>query len=145
MQVKVKKLSSNAVIPFKSTDGSSGYDITATSMKVVDEGVFGYIEYGTGLSMVVPKGYAGLIFPRSSISNKGLILSNSVGVIDPDYRGEVRARFKHITGTTKYEVGDKIAQFILVKNPIVTFKEVDDLDATERGEGGFGSTDDIIY
>lgn len=145
MQIKLKKLSNKAVIPFKGTEGSAGFDLTAISMNVVNEDSFGYIEYGTGLAISIPDHYVGLIFPRSGISKTGLILSNSVGVIDSDYRGEIKFRFKYVAGSDYYNIGDRIGQLIIVKLPVITFKEVEDLDSTERNEGGFGSTDDIIY
>ncbi len=90
MKVKIKRLNSNAKIPTYANPGDAGMDIYATSMKFTED----YIEYGTGLSFEVPEGYVMLIFPRSSISNKDLVLSNSVGVLDSGYRGELRFRFK---------------------------------------------------
>jgi dUTP pyrophosphatase len=68
------------------------------------------------------------------------MLANAVGVIDSDYRGEIKFRFKYISGTTKYNVGDRIGQIIIVPYPNIKFLEVDDLDSTQRGSGSFGST-----
>lgn len=145
MQVKIKKLSNEAVIPTQGTIGSAGFDLTAISMNIVNEGDYGYIEYGTGLAVAIPDHHAGLIFPRSSLSNTGLILANSVGVIDSDYRGEVKLRFKYIAGTKHYNIGDRIGQLVITKLPSVMFKEVEELNDTERSDKGFGSTDDIVY
>jgi len=140
VKVKIKKLVSEAIIPQYSKPGDAGLDLVATYIKIEDHQNYGYYEYGTGLALEIPEGYAGLIFPRSSISNTGMILTNSVGVIDSGYRGEVRVRFKYVKGTKSYEVGDKIAQLIIIPYPIVEFEEVEELSNTDRGDGGFGST-----
>jgi len=145
MQIKIKKLQEQAIIPIKGTTGSAGFDLTAISMNIVENQDYGYIEYGTGIAVAIHDNYVGLLFPRSSISNTGLILANSVGVLDSDYRGEIKLRYKYVQGTKYYNIGDKIGQLVIVKLPSVTFKEVSDLDATERGNGGFGSTNDIVY
>ena len=95
----------------------------------------------------IPKGYVGLVFPRSSIRKTDLSLTNCVGVIDSGYRGEIQATFKKIFGKNDvrldeldYNVGDRIAQIMIIPYPSVTFVEVDELSQTDRGEGGFGST-----
>ncbi len=136
MKVKIKKLSDKAVIPFYAKEGDAGMDLTAVSVIKVDDKEYGYIEYGIGLAMEIPKGYVGLTFPRSSVSNTGLIKANSVGVIDSGYRGE----FKAIPNTKWYEVGDRVAQLIIIPYPKVEFEEVEELSETERGTGGYGST-----
>lgn len=140
MKVKIKKLVPEAIIPQYSKPGDAGMDLVATYIKVEDHHNYGYYEYGTGLSVEIPEGYVGLVFPRSSISNTGMLLTNSVGVIDSGYRGEIRARFKYVSGTKSYEVGDKIAQLIIIPYPSIEFEEVEDLSQTDRGDGGFGST-----
>lgn len=140
MKVKIKKLDPKAVLPLYSKRGDAAMDLTAISLTKVDRDTFGYLEYGTGLAVEIPEGYVGLLFPRSSISNSGLILSNSVGVIDSGYRGEVKLRFKHILDTAAYKVGDRIGQIIILPYPQIEFEEVDELSSTDRGEGGFGST-----
>lgn len=91
MKVKIKKLCENAVIPSYAKPGDAGMDLTATSI-MFDK--YGNVEYGTGLAMEIPEGYVGLIFPRSSICKQDLSLSNSVGVIDCSYRGEIKFKFK---------------------------------------------------
>lgn len=140
MIVKIKKLDSKAVTPAYAKAGDAAVDLTAISLSKVDKDEFGYLEYGTGLAIEIPKGYVGLLFPRSSISNSGLILTNSVGVIDSGYRGEIKFRFKHIPDTSFYKVGDRIGQLIIMPYPQIEFEEVQELSSTERGEGGFGST-----
>lgn len=166
MKVKIKKLHPDAVIPTYAKPGDAGMDLTATS-KVYDAD--GNVMYGTGMAFEIPQGHVGLLFPRSSNAKKDLLLSNSVGVIDSGYRGEVLFKFKpspfytadednahdtdyfgevtlpqnkdeHYEGISEYSVGDRIGQIIIMPYPEVTFEEVDELSATERGEGGFGST-----
>jgi len=154
MKIKIKKLDQKAVIPHYSKPGDAGLDLTAISIKHVGD----YIEYNTGLSFEIPEGHVGLIYPRSSNSNQDLIMSNSVGVVDSGYRGPIKIRFKRILNPTDhdtstdlaiitassfskyYEVGDRIAQMIIMPYPKVEFEEVEELVETERGLGGFGST-----
>ncbi len=149
MQVKIKKLNSNAVIPTYAKTGDAGMDLVATEiLKDTPE----QITYGMGIALEIPEGFVGLIFPRSSIRKTGLQLSNSVGVIDSGYRGELQATFNKIFGsegmydetkiptTEFYKVGDRIAQIMIIPYPPIEFVEADELSNTERGEGGFGST-----
>jgi dUTP pyrophosphatase len=167
MQVKIKKLVGNAVIPQYALNGDAGLDLVATS-KIYDE--FGNVHYGTGLAFEIPKGYVGLLFPRSSNAKKDLLLSNSVGVLDSNYRGEVSFKFKpsavlysdidnpeSLIGVAcetfdevilpynsvpfqDYQIGDKLGQIIILPYPEIEFVEVDELSETERGNGGYGST-----
>lgn len=149
MEVKIKKLKPNAVIPTYAKDGDAGMDLVATEViKDTPE----QITYGTGIAVEIPEGFVGLVFPRSSIRKTGLQLSNSVGVIDSGYRGEIQATFNKIFGsegmydetkvptTEFYKVGDRIAQIMIIPYPPIEFKEVEELSDSERGEGGFGST-----
>ena len=150
LEVKIKKLHKDAVIPKYETVGSVGMDLTATSKKY-DE--YGNVVFGTGISIQLPDGYYADLRPRSSISKYDLVLANSVGTIDSDYRGELILKFKptlrkstwnngvYETDEVKeYEIGDRIAQLVILPYPKVSFVEVDDLSDTERGTGGFGST-----
>ena len=139
MQVRIKKLNENAVIPTYAKVGDAGMDLIATS--IIGDGQF-QITYGTGLAMEIPYGFVGLVFPRSSIRKTGLELSNSVGVIDSGYRGEIQATFKKTNGldSIKYKIGDRGAQIIILPYPQVEMVESDVLSDTERGTGGFGST-----
>jgi dUTP pyrophosphatase len=136
MKVKIKKLHPKAVIPNYAKAGDAGMDLVITS--IINENKED-ISYGFGLSMEIPEGFVGLVFPRSSIRKYDLFLSNAVGVIDSGYRGELQATFKK-TGLHKYEVGDRGAQIMILPYPEIEFEEVDELSNTERGEGGFGST-----
>jgi len=137
MQVKIKKLSKDAVIPSYAKHGDAGMDLTAVSVRSADE----FIEYDTGLAVEIPEGFVGLLFPRSSVSKYGLILANSIGVIDSGYRGAIKLRFKQtMNGLPVYEYGDKVGQLVIMPYPLIQLKEVDELSDTERGNGGFGST-----
>jgi dUTP pyrophosphatase len=142
MLVKIKKLSPSAVIPTYAKDGDAGMDMVAT--RIINE-TLDSITYGTDIAMEIPNGFVGLVFPRSSIRKTGLHLSNSVGVIDSGYRGEIQATFKKIQGITNdelenYKVGDRICQIMIIPHPSIVFYEAEELNNTERGEGGFGST-----
>lgn len=141
MEVKIKKLHKDAVIPKYAKPGDAGMDLTAVSMKI-DE--YGNICYGIGLAFEIPEGYVGLVFPRSSNCKKGVILTNCVGVIDSGYRGEVSFRFKEIAlgnfSKVAYKVGDRIGQIIIMPYPQIEFVEVDELSETERGTTGYGSS-----
>ena len=148
LEAKIKKLHKDAVIPKYETVGSVGMDLTAVS-KEYDE--HGNVVFGTGLAIQIPTGYYADLRPRSSISKYDLVLANSVGTIDADYRGELILKFKpsdyfainredvYADGLT-YEVGDRIGQIVILPYPKVSFVEVDELTETERGTGGFGST-----
>ena len=137
--VKVKKLDTNAVVPSYSKVGDAGMDLTIT--KEIENTSFS-VSYGFGIAMEIPQGYVGLVFPRSSVRNQDLILSNCVGVIDSGYRGELQATFKKTQGldSIKYKVGERGAQIIILPYPTIYMTEVPELSDTERGSGGFGST-----
>lgn len=164
MKVNVKKVSESAILPTKAHSTDAGYDLYADSI-TYDE--FGNVVYGTGVAMEIPEGYVGLIFPRSSLSEKDLVLSNAVGVVDSGYRGEVKAKFKptHIAANplktwwqvfirrmnsvnlpvysihrNEYLLGERIAQMIIIPYPEVELELVDSLSVGERGDNGFGST-----
>ena len=140
MNVKIKKLVPEAQIPIYATVGSNAMDIVAVSKTIVDRGDFAYIEYGTGLAFEIPEGYGLFLLPRSSISKTGLILANSIGLGDSDFRGEISFRFKYISGTPDYNVGDRIGQLLILETPKIEFEEVTELSETQRGSGGYGST-----
>lgn len=166
MKIKIKKLCDSAVIPQYAHPTDAGMDLVAVSKSVDKDG---NIVYGTGISVEIPEGYVGLIFPRSSISKKDLLLTNSVGVIDSGYRGEIMAKFKNqnrfvnplvswipfckllrrfapksmpsaINKINEYAVGERIAQMIIMPYPHVEFEEVGELSDSDRGQGGYGST-----
>lgn len=140
--VKIKKLHQNAVIPTYSKEGDAGMDLTITT--IISNTTFD-ITYGFGVAVEIPQGYVGLVFPRSSVRNFDLSLTNAVGVIDSGYRGEIQATFKKTNwlkgnNSEKYEVGDRGAQIIIIPYPKIRFIETENLTNTERGDGGFGST-----
>ena len=139
MKVKLKKLHSDAVKPKYAKENDAGMDLVATS--IIENTTF-QITYGLGIALEIPDGMVGLVFPRSSIRNTELMLSNSVGVIDAGYRGELQATFNKLNGldSIAYNVGDRVAQIVIVPHPIVQFVEVDELSESKRGDGGFGST-----
>ena len=147
MKVRIKKLNEGAIVPSYSKQGDAGLDFTAVE---ISRDNVGNITYHTGLAVEIPQGYVGLLFPRSSISKKQQFLTNCVGVIDSGYRGEIMAKFKPVMGTydtilelfesNEYQVGDRIVQMIILPYPQIEFEEVEELSETERGYGGFGST-----
>jgi dUTP pyrophosphatase len=148
MKVKIRRLVVEAQIPKYSTSGAAGMDLTAVSKGYDFDG---NIVYDTGLTFEIPEGYIGLIFPRSSIAKYMITLTNSVGVIDSDFRGSVKLKFKPaIPNLTElgdqeespddYNVGDRIGQLIILPYPKIEFEEVHELTVTGRGDLGYGST-----
>lgn len=139
MKIKVKKINENAVIPKYSKPGDAGLDLTAVS--IVSD-TTSQVIYDTGLAIEIPEEHVGLIFPRSSICNYELELSNSVGVVDSGYRGTIRFVFNKTNGidSLKYKVGDRIGQLLILPYPEIELVEVDELNDSERGHKGFGST-----
>ena len=133
--LKVKKIHPDAKIPKYAKEGDAGMDVVAIGREITDK----YVEYKTGLTLEVPKGHVCLIFPRSSISKKDLMLCNSVGVLDSGYRGELILRFNKF-GEEIYEVGERVGQIMILPYPSVEIKEVEELEESSRGDGGFGST-----
>lgn len=151
MQINIKKLDPTAEIPTYAKEGDAGMDLRAVSMNIKygedKEGYTSkeikYIEYDTGLSMEIPKGYVGYLFPRSSVSKTDLMLANCVGVVDSGYRGPVKLRFKKSgcsADVTRYSPGERVGQIIIMPVPAFEFNEVEELTNTDRGDGGFGST-----
>lgn len=142
MKVKFKKLASHAFTPIKAYTGDAGYDLIAVdSYKNYD---YKYVEFGTGLAIEIPKGFMGLIFPRSSVSNTSHSLCNSCGVIDSGYRGEIKLRMRYDEDREdlEYSFGDKIGQLVVIPIPEVEFEEVSSLSSSDRGNGSFGSSDE---
>lgn len=161
MDVKIKKLHPNAVTPKYANPGEdAGLDLVATSYECIDCRHY----YGTGLSIEIPPGYVGLLFPRSSIYKYELRLCNAVGVIDSGFRGEIKFIFENDLmiprklipedtrefwddGSTHnsyvhnvYKVGDKIGQILILSYRQINFVEVNELSKSNRNEGGFGSS-----
>ncbi|MGD9275563.1 MAG: dUTP diphosphatase [Candidatus Pacearchaeota archaeon] len=135
LEIKIKKVHKNAVIPRYMTPWAAAMDVTAVEKEIKEY----CIQYNTGWCFEIPVGYGIFVFPRSSVTNTGLIMANCVGVLDPDYRGELKVRFKKFQ-EREYEVGERVAQIIAMRYRKMSFKQVKELSETERGSGGFGST-----
>lgn len=135
MKINIKKVLPNAVIPSYAKPGDAGLDLTVCD--ILYDATTNTTKVDFGIALEIPDGYFGLVFPRSSIYKKGTILSNSVGVIDSQFRGCLQARF---IGLVEFKEGERAAQLIIMPYPTIQFVEVDELSETERGEGGFGST-----
>ena len=139
MKIKIKKINPFAIAPTKAHATDAGFDLYATSKTYDNDG---NVVYGCGLAFEIPDGYMGLVFPRSSNAKKSLLLSNSVGVIDAGYRGEVTAKFKRLYPISQgeYAIGERFAQLIVMTIPAVEFEEAEELSESERGVGGYGSS-----
>lgn len=147
MKVKIK-LENGAVMPKYAKEGDAGMDLTAISYRVDNC----YTEYDTGISVEIPEGFVGLVFPRSSISNTVHYMANAVGVIDSTYRGTIKIRMKsdyNLVENSNFDVsliykeGDRVGQLIIIPYPKVEFTQVEELSSTERGTSGFGSTNSL--
>lgn len=129
------------MLPSKAHADDAGFDLVAISVE--EDRKRNIVSYGTGLAFEIPKGYVGLIFPRSSVYRHQISLSNCVGVIDSGYRGEVSFKFRieqpHIS---RYTIGDRIGQIIIMPYPEVEFEEAQELSETDRGTGGYESKED---
>ena len=134
--VKIKRFSETAKMPYHGTAESAGWDLYADRMKEEED----RFVYFTGVGVELPKHHCGLIMPRSSVVKTGLIMGNSVGLIDRDYTGEISCVFYKKDNAKPYEIGERIAQLLVVPIPDVEFIEVNELPQTERGKGGYGST-----
>lgn len=139
MKIKIKKQNSNAAIPRYSKPGDAGLDLTAVEAHFTG---LKQLTYDTGISIEIPEGYVGLVVPRSSIKNYSLSLSNSLGIIDSGYRGTIKVVFniRDLKEHNYYNIGERIAQLIILPYPSIQFEEVQELSSSERGTGGFGSS-----
>lgn len=141
--IKFKKLSENAVIPSRAHIDDAGLDLTVASISTtINECGQVMIVYHTGIAMELPSGYCALLIPRSSIYKKSLWLTDNVGVIDSNYRGEIMGVFKPTTDVVPavYKEGDRFAQLVIVPIPQFEIVETDELSETDRADKGFGST-----
>lgn len=155
MQIRIQKKYPRAVVPKRATVGAAGYDMTAVSMEATPT----CFKYHTGVAFEIPPGYVGLVVPRSSVAKLGAWMSNSIGIIDSDYRGEVsfcfytqerpklfwRLFLRLFYGVKNgrippYNVGERVGQILIVKCETLDFTEAKQLSETERGDGGYGST-----
>jgi len=159
MVIKFKRLNSKAVIPNIMTLGAACLDVVAT--EIIQN--INYVTVKLGFATEIPEGFKVVMSPRSSFTQKGWVLQNSPCQIDSDYRGEWMLKFEAIPWTSHlgwsefsgqsisfkyppfpYKVGDRVAQVWLEKVIPIEFEEVDELSSTERGGGGFGSTNKTI-
>jgi len=152
MKIKFRRLNENAVVPVFATKGAACADVVAT--EIIKQDSYN-VTVKLGFATEIPEGYKGVVVPRSSFTQKGWVMQNSPAQIDSDYRGEWMLKFQSLTFDAvstrhnlidllpedfPYEVGDRVAQVYFEKVEQAEFVVVDDLESTQRGEGGFGST-----
>jgi len=139
LQVKFKKLNADAKLPTKGSLDAACFDVYATS---IEKSGPGKITMGLGFATEIPQGWKGMIVPRSNLTKHHWIISNSPGQIDADYRGEWKIVFTSTRENSMfpYAIGERVAQIFFEKVEIVQFVEVESLDDSSRGEGGFGSS-----
>ena len=142
IQLKVKKLLPEAKLPAYGSEFSAGADLYALSENPIRIAPQETAIVHTGLAVEIPEGYVGLVFARSGLATKkGLAPANKVGVIDSDYRGELRvALYNHTKYVQTVEPFERVAQFVIMPYVAAQFEEAEELSDTVRGEGGFGST-----
>lgn len=136
LKVRFKKVHPGVPTPPYAYDGDACFDLTAMRIEHKGDNTI----YHTGLAFEIPKGYAGFVFPRSSIRKKGMFQRNAVGVIDSGYRGEVSVTMGAYGDAPAYNLGDTMAQMLILPIPRVVLVESAVLDDSERGEGGHGSS-----
>ncbi|MBC6761607.1 MULTISPECIES: dUTP diphosphatase [Corynebacterium] len=139
--VQVKKLAKDAVIPQRAHADDAGVDLSSAEDVVLAPGQRALV--GTGIAIALPAGTVGLVHPRSGLAfKKGLSIVNAPGTIDAGYRGELKVCLINLDPTNAVEIakGDRIAQLVVQKVELSPLLEVDELDETERGAGGHGST-----
>ncbi len=142
VKLNIKKLDEKAIIPTYGSSFSAGADLYACTNESITIASGETVLVHTGIAMAIPEGLVGLIYARSGLASKrGLAPANKVGVIDSDYRGEIMvALHNHGDRAQTVEHGERIAQIVFAPYYCANFALVDDLDSTERGSGGFGST-----
>ena len=142
MHVPITRLDPGVSLPAQAHDDDAGYDLCAREDAHLDAGG-GRVLVPTGLAVAIPSGHAGLVLPRSGLAMKhGVTVSNAPGLIDPQYRGELKVLLVNTDPSEDYDVhrGDRIAQLVISKVEYVEWLEVDELDETKRDAFGFGST-----
>jgi len=142
LKIKLQKVTEDAHMPIKGTPDAACYDVYAHSITSSENGK---VKVGLGFKTEIPKGYKGILVPRSNLTKFRWILNNSYGVIDSDYRGEWMAIFTQIDNndsndTFPYGVGDRVAQIYFEEVLPISFDVVPELEESDRGELGFGST-----
>lgn len=142
-EIEVK---SEGVLPTKATDGSAGFDLYSTRItQERDNSNKPVFVYHTDIAVEIPKGYVGLLFHKSSVAKRSIMLTNAVGVIDSDYRNEIMAKMKVTTDAvpTIYAIGEPFAQLVIIPYLVAEPILVDELSETERGTKGFGEADEV--
>ena len=140
--LKIKRLAEGVELPRRETPGSAGFDLRACLDAPLEVAPGQWAMVPTGLAMEIPQGLAGMVFSRSGLGTKqGMVVAQGVGVIDSDYRGEVKVPLRNM-GADPYEIkpGERVAQLVLLPVGLPLVEEVEGLTGTQRGEGGFGST-----
>lgn len=147
MELKFKKMHESAVMPAYAHDTDAGIDLTTIGFsQEFDKSGKMILVYHTGLAVEIPEGHVGLLFMRSSVAERSLVLTNAVGVIDAGYRGELMGKFKITTDAlpTVYKEGERILQLIVLPYPKMEITMVEELAKSERGENGYGSTNETV-
>lgn len=146
MELKFKRLSEEAILPIRANRTDAGLDLTATRItQELNECGQLILIYHTDLAVEIPEGYVGLLFPRSSVAKKSLTMTNCVGVIDAGYRGEIMSKMRSTTDVVPaiYKPGERFAQLVIIPLADITVTEAAELSEGDRGENGFGSSDNI--
>jgi len=142
MDIALQRLHPDAVLPRFAHEGDAGSDLVAVeAVTLAPNG--GRAMVATGFAMALPEGYAGFVLPRSGLAAKhGVTCANAPGLIDAGYRGEIKVALVNLDPTNPYDVkpGDRIAQLVIMPVPAISFVEVEELPASQRGSGGFGSS-----
>lgn len=141
IELPIARLRQDASIPARAYDGDAGLDLAACERVVIEPG--GRAAVGTGLAVAIPEGHAGLVVPRSGLAAKhGISIVNAPGLVDAGYRGELKVLLLNTDAAEPFivEPGMRIAQLVVVSLPGVRLVEFDELPASERGAGGFGSS-----
>ena len=141
MKLKIKRLSPDAILPARQTPLAAGMDLYACGSPVTIP-LMGHAVIPTGIAIELPEGYGAFLFARSGLAIKsGVKPRNGVGVVDADYRGEIRVGLENLSGVAfRVEPGDRIAQMVILRVEEAEIEEVEELSDTARGGGGFGST-----
>ena len=143
---EIKK--SEAILPTRATPGDAGLDLYSTRItQEVDNSGKLVLVYHTDLAVEIPEGFVGLLFMKSSVAKRSVILANAVGVVDAHYRGEIMLKYKVTTDAipTVYQPGEACGQLVIVPIEILEPCFVDELSETERGTMGFGEADEKVY
>lgn len=139
LKIKLQKVTEDARMPIKGSEHAAAYDVYAHSITSSENGK---VKVGLGFKTEIPKGYKGIIVPRSNLTKFKWVVNNSFGVIDSDYRGEWMVIYTALDSNYEfpYNVGDRVAQIYFEEVLPLSFDVVPELEQSERGEGGFGST-----